>query len=95
MQIMTKSAHILKVNLETSIDKHYNSESCQISDNAIASRQSRAVIRVNSDPDPPEQGRREMALELVAAGVPLTLEDYKGHSPLYWAMKHIDFEFFR
>lgn len=41
------------------------------------------------------QGRREMALELVAAGVPLTLEDYKGHSPLYWAMKHIDIEFFR
>lgn len=41
------------------------------------------------------RGRREMALELVAAGVPLTLEDYKGHSPLYWAMKHIDIEFFR
>ncbi|XP_045600206.1 ankyrin repeat and SOCS box protein 10 [Procambarus clarkii] len=41
------------------------------------------------------RGRREMALELVAAGVPLTLEDYKGHSPLYWAMKHVDFEFFR
>nr|XP_027226792.1 serine/threonine-protein phosphatase 6 regulatory ankyrin repeat subunit B-like [Penaeus vannamei] len=41
------------------------------------------------------RGRREMALELVAAGVPLTLEDYKGHSPLYWAMKHMDFEFFR
>ncbi|KAK3863576.1 hypothetical protein Pcinc_030672 [Petrolisthes cinctipes] len=41
------------------------------------------------------RGRREMALELVGAGLPLGLEDYKGHSPLYYAMKHIDLHFFR
>ncbi|KAK7027364.1 hypothetical protein SK128_009129 [Halocaridina rubra] len=41
------------------------------------------------------RGRREMALELVAAGIPLTCEDYKGHCPLYYAMKYADFHFFR
>ncbi|XP_076062655.1 uncharacterized protein LOC143037897 [Oratosquilla oratoria] len=41
------------------------------------------------------KGRREMALELLAAGLPLGLEDYKGRSPLFWAMKHLDKPFFR
>ncbi|XP_064086843.1 serine/threonine-protein phosphatase 6 regulatory ankyrin repeat subunit B-like [Macrobrachium nipponense] len=41
------------------------------------------------------RGRREMALELVAAGMPLIHEDYRGRSPLYYAMKYEDFDFFR
>ncbi|CAL4159001.1 unnamed protein product [Meganyctiphanes norvegica] len=41
------------------------------------------------------RGRRELMIELIAAGLPLSLEDYKGQCPLYWAMKHADLEFFR
>ncbi|XP_045111051.1 ankyrin repeat domain-containing protein 20B-like [Portunus trituberculatus] len=40
------------------------------------------------------RGRREMVLELIAAGLPLTQEDYKGQNSLYWAYTHGDLPIF-
>ncbi|XP_063853435.1 protein TANC2-like [Scylla paramamosain] len=41
------------------------------------------------------RGRRELVLELIAAGVPVNQEDFRGHSPLYWAYTHCDLPVFR
>ena len=41
------------------------------------------------------QGRREMVLELVSAGLLLTQEDFRGHSPFYWVYMHADLPIFR